>query len=428
MMVFLWALLLTPTQAQSTACTVLAARAGEASFYFPDEVVTNGALVLIDTLIADAVASLDGVVLTGEGPDARANWNGLDCDFVDVSGQVITAGLVAVSTQLGVVEVGLEQSSRDDQANQLGSIRAQFRVGDGYNPRSTLIPVTRAHGITSATVHPDGGLISGQVAWVDLGGELQSDAVVHGAVAMSGQPDWMRLETLLDEVRFYAKNRSAYDQNRTRSLSTPRSQLVAMLPVIHMDQPLLLTVHRAADIEAAIRFQAAQRVRLILSGVAEGWQMAEQLAEAEIPVIVDPLLNSPQSFDQIGGRADNAALLQAAGVTVILSASQTHNARTLRQVAGNAVRAGLDHYQAILSITQHPAEVFGLPKRGQLVPGAHANVVIWSGDPLELSTSVNAVYLSGRPVSLDHRQRQLLERYRVLPGSPLPALDLPSTP
>ena len=116
------------------------------------------------------------------------------------------------------------------------------------------------------------------------------------------------------------------------------------------------------------------------------WHTLAELATAEIPVIVNPLLNAPQSFDAITARADNAARLIEAGVNVIITSEQTHNARNLRQVAGNAVRAGVGHHDAVMAITQTPAEVFGVSDSGRLEAGAKANIVVWSGDPLELRT------------------------------------------
>ena len=343
-----------------------------------------------------------------------------------MSGRSVTAGLVAVSTQLGVIEVGAEKSSRDDAAKHTDGVRSHFRVTDGYNPRSSLIPVARTHGITSATVHPSGGSVSGTVGWVDLTGRTQREAVVNESIAMEATADWLYLSNILAEVRFWQKNRTGYDQNRIRPIQLSKPQLEALLPVVQMEQPLIVTVHRSADIEAAIRFQERERVRLILRGVAEGWLVADALAEADIPVIVNPLLNAPQSFDAIAARADNAARLLNAGVDVILTSEQTHNARNLRQVAGNAVRAGVSHHDAVLAITQTPASVFGLKNTGRLEAGAKANLVVWSGDPLELRTSALQVFIGGVSMSLTSRQKALMERYRSLPGSPLPALDVRS--
>jgi imidazolonepropionase-like amidohydrolase len=132
-------------------------------------------------------------------------------------------------------------------------------------------------------------------------------------------------------------------------------------------------------------------------------------------VVIDPVENAPESFDRLGARADSAALLERAGVTVLLSTFSTHNARKLRQWAGNAVREGMTHAGALRAVTAAPAQVFGLKRLGTLRPGQRADLVVWSGDPFEPLTQVERVLIGGRDISLRHRQRALAERYRLLP-------------
>jgi imidazolonepropionase-like amidohydrolase len=131
-------------------------------------------------------------------------------------------------------------------------------------------------------------------------------------------------------------------------------------------------------------------------------------------VVLDPLVYGPGSFEQIHARADNAALLHAAGVQVVISSFSSHNARNLRQAAGNAVRGGLPHDVALTAITRTPAAVFGLDRHGRLEPGALANVAVWSGDPLEPSTELLHLYLRGKAMPLTSRQTALFEKYRSL--------------
>jgi cytosine/adenosine deaminase-related metal-dependent hydrolase len=153
----------------------------------------------------------------------------------------------------------------------------------------------------------------------------------------------------------------------------------------------------------------------------------DALAEADIAVIINPLIYGPGSFDQREARPDNAQLLAEAGVDVIISTRSAHFARSLRQLAGNAVRGGMDHTAAVRAITSTPARVFGLSDRGEIARGAFANLVIWSGDPLEIGTRVETMLIAGRAVELTSRQTDLFERYRELPGSPVPPLSLPGT-
>ncbi|MFT4626732.1 MAG: hypothetical protein ACI8PZ_005410 [Myxococcota bacterium] len=390
-------------------------------------------VVLADGRVAAVGRGIAGLKLTlgAQSTVSGARWQGQECAFVQGAGTQTTAGFVAVDSQLGLVEVGMEDASRDNDAGG-DPVRASVRIVDGYNPRSSLVAIQRAGGVTSAISRPGGGLVSGQAGWVRLAGRTQADAVVDPSVAMIGSipgpstaGGLAALAGLLDDARDYRRDRAAYAQGRTRPYTEGASHadLEALQPVLAGELPLTLGANRASDIEAILRFKAEQGIVVVIEGAAEGWIMAAALAEADVPVVVDPLVVGAGSFDQIHGRADNAALLAAAGVQVMFTAG-THNARNLRQRAGNAVRGGLPRADALTALTATPAAVFGLDA-GRLEAGAGGDVVVWSGDPLELSSAPEHVYIGGREVSLRNRQTALRDAYRTLPGTPRPALSLP---
>jgi hypothetical protein len=360
-----------------------------------------------------------------------ATWKGQACTFVQGGGKELTAGLVAVPTQLGLVEVGLERGSRDDDPETPDPVRASLVVADGYDPRSVLIPVQRIEGITSALTAPAGGFVAGQAAFVRLRGATQAEAIVAPSVAMMAEVptasfgDGLReLRELVADVRTHARTPALYDQGRPYFPGASRLDLEALRPVAEGELPLVLPADDAADLEALVRLQSELGVKLVVRGASEGWEVASQLAAAKIPVVVDPLVYGPGGFDDTEARPDNAKLLAEAGVDVILTAGQyvSHNARTLRQAAGNAVREGMDHAAALRAITSTPARVFGQPDRGRIAGGAVADLVLWSGDPLELSTRAERVWIDGVEVELRSRQTELFEKYRTLPGTPLPPL------
>jgi imidazolonepropionase-like amidohydrolase len=232
---------------------------------------------------------------------------------------------------------------------------------------------------------------------------------------------WLMLREALEDARFYATHRAQYDANGARQLSLSRSGLEALVPVVAGQQPLVVEAHRASDMEVALRLADDLKLRLILSGASEAWLIADELARRRVPVIVDPIEDLPRHFDRLHARSDNAALLSRAGVNVILTTwgrsgrFTVHQPRLLWQHAGNAVRLGMDHDAAIRAITQAPADAFGLKGYGRIEPGAVANLVVWSGDPLETQTRVEHVLVRGREQSLRTRQTLLLERYRKLP-------------
>jgi imidazolonepropionase-like amidohydrolase len=159
--------------------------------------------------------------------------------------------------------------------------------------------------------------------------------------------------------------------------------------------------------------------------------VADLLARAKVPVILDPFTYGVGDFDSLHARRDNAALLEKAGVSVLISTFSAHNIRTLREAAGNAVREGMSHEAAMMAVTTLPAEVFGVADHGSIAAGQVANLVVWKGsaddlavkhDPFDPSTAVEAVFIQGRVIPLLSRQTELRERYRTLPGTPGPLL------
>jgi imidazolonepropionase-like amidohydrolase len=347
---------------------------------------------------------------------------------IDARGKVVTPGFIDASTQVGVAEVLLEAPTVDTDSTG-DPIQPAFRVIDGYNPRSVVIPITRLGGVTSVVVAPVRGLLGGSSAFVDLVGDTVAEAVVKPYAAQHAWIDestaqtvagtrggtLMKLREALDDARVYATRKLAYEENRSRALSIGRLHLEALQPVLRGEQPLVVTARRASDIETALRLADELKLRLILSGGSEAWMLKDELARRKIPVIVDPMENLPTRFESLHARSDQAAILSQAGALVILSTFTSHQVRTLWQAAGNAVRYGMDHDAAIRAITETPAAAFGVTDHGKIEPGAVANLVVWSGDPLDTSSRVEHVILRGRELPLDSRQRRLLERYRTLP-------------
>jgi imidazolonepropionase-like amidohydrolase len=162
--------------------------------------------------------------------------------------------------------------------------------------------------------------------------------------------------------------------------------------------------------------------RPVIVGGSEAWMVADELAAAEVPVILKPLTSLPSSFERLGARFDNAARLAEAGVAIAISSFENHRAPTIAQEAGNAVRFGLSREAALRAITLAPAEIYGVADRyGSLDPGKVANLIVWSGDPLEVTTLPEIVIIEGGVVPDRSRQRELLDRYRSLDGDRLPA-------
>jgi len=377
----------------------------------------------------DATVVLSGGKVQAVGPTARIPPK---ARIVEARGKVVTPGFIDVDTTLGVVDVEMEASSNDTDVR--GALVPALRMVDGYNPRSILVPIARASGVTSVVVAPRAGVLSGQSAFVDLAGDSLAESVVRPVLAQGAHVDelaaeqsagtrggmWLMLRTALDDARFYAAHKAQYDANGARPLSLPRSGLEALLPVLRGEEPLAVTAHRASDIAVVLALADEFKLRIVLEGATEAWLMAGELARRKIPVVIDPLEDLPARFDRLNARPDNATRLWRAGVPVVLSTFSAHQVRLLWQRAGNAVREGMDHDAAVRAITEAPADAFGLTGYGRIEPGAVGNVVVWDGDPLQAGSRVEHVFVRGHEEPLETRQTLLLKRYRTLP----PRLDV----
>ena len=345
---------------------------------------------------------------------------------IDVSGRVVTYGLCDPITTVGLVEVSLEPSSREDAADIKDPVRAAYRAADGYNPDSSLIAVARLGGLTSVGAVPTGGFVAGQSAWCDLNGATARSAIAKsgGALHVTMQRGgWgaetrgtalslMRMRELLDDAAAYRKNRAGFERRQLRKLNVSTRDLGVLVQVLNGKLPVVFHVDAAPDILRVAGLVARYKLTGIIASGAEAWKVRKQLAKQKLPVILDPLDNGPRSFTARGAREDNAKLLHAAGVTIAFSTWESHNVRRLRQTAGNAVRAGLPHRAALAAITETAPAMLGAKDYGGLKNGSIANVAVWSGDPLELSTRLERLFIRGNAIKLRSRQTALFERYR----------------
>ena len=357
-----------------------------------------------------------------------------DARRIDATGKWVTPGFVNASTQLGVVEIGAIADTRDVNARGREGIAAAFTVWEGFNPASAMIAPARNEGITSVVVAPGGGLIAGQAAMIDLLPGSIAEVLVRGPVAMVAQIDnpgrastgargelLLRLREVLDDARLYARRRADFERNETRDFAASRLDLEALQPVLAGTLPLLVAADRASDIEAALKLASDYKLRIMIAGGAEAWLVADKLAAAKVPVLTGAMQNIPGSFTTLGMRQENAGLLRRAGVEVALVGNgpgdpETFNVRNIRQEAGNAVAYGMTWDDALRAVTLTPSAIFGLESRmGSLQAGRAANVVVWSGDPFELSTVAEHVFIRGREMEGDSRQDMLVRRYRRLP-------------
>ena len=399
---------------------------------------------MIAFLLAQTIAITGGTVYPVSGPkienatvlirDGRIAAVGTNVSVpagatrIDAAGKWVTPGLIDGAGQMGLREISSIQET--NEATLRGNeVAAAFNVLEGINPASTLIAVNRIEGVTTTLAVPNGDLIWGQAALIDLDGntieamrvrspaamvaDLSEGAKSAGGGSRAGVAQ--RLRRVFDDALEYARRGPTYQRAQNEGLAASAADLQALVPVLRGQLPLITLANRRSDIETALRIAREYKLRLILAGAAEGWMISDQIAAAGVPVLVEPLQNIP-TFDALGIRYENAALMSKGGVKVALMETATENTRNLRQQAGNAVATGMTWDQALRAVTLTPAEIFGVADRyGSLEPGKIANVVVWSGDPFEFSTGVEHVYIRGREIPLRSRQTELLERYKTLP-------------
>jgi imidazolonepropionase-like amidohydrolase len=382
----------------------------------------------------------NGTVLMRDGSIVAVGANvavPADAQRIDATGKVVTPGLVNAATQLTLVEIGAVGSTREAQARGREGIAAAFRPWEGLNPTSVLISPARNAGITTVLVTPSGGLISGQAGVIHLVSGTAADMLLKAPVAMvaalgpargpNGSPraeTIMRLREILDDARVYRTRRADFERAQTRPFAAGRLDLEALLQVLDGRIPMLVEADKSSDIEAAMKLARDYGFKLIIQGGAEAWQVADKLAAARVPVLTGAMNNIPESFAALGQRQENAGILSKAGVQVSVIGNagggdeEAFNVRNVRFEAGNAVAYGMDWDAALRSITLTPAETFGVADRvGSLAPGKMADVVIWSGDPLEFASQPERVFIRGRQVTEQSRQDLLEQRYKTLPPS-----------
>lgn len=355
---------------------------------------------------------------------------------IDASGKWVSPGIVAGFTRMGIVEVDGVGSTNDSSAGS-SPFNAALDVSPAVNPRTSAIAINRAEGVTRAVVAPElsrGSIFGGQGAIIDLGAD--SNAVTKprafqfmaygergGQVAGGSRPAAIAMfRNALFEVRDYIRAPASFADRGKEALLT-RADAEALSPVVQGKVPLLIHVERASDILVILELKREfPALKPVLVGVSEGWMVARELAAAKVPVLATALNDLPASFDQLAATQSNIGRMQKAGVLVgigTINQDDSRQARWVKQYAGNLVAltrvsgaSGLDWGAAFAAISSKPAEALGLGSElGSLLPGRRGDVVIWDGDPLEIGSKAEVVFIDGVEQPLSNRQTRLRDRY-----------------
>ncbi len=390
--------------------------AGEATAIFGATLHSSNRSAAIENATVVIAQGKFAAVGAGLAPPAGAR-------VIDAAGAIVTSGLMNAGAHLGLVEIS-EVADTRDESDVKAATGGDFDVQYAFNPNSTLLPIARGDGLTRALAIPGRPLKSpfagvAAVLRLTAGADIldRPKAAFFFAVGGSGlEPPagsravWLGLlRKRLEKVRTTRNGRDADGPNDVAPTD-------ALARVLDGGSPLAIIAAREADIRQAIAIQRDFGVRVVLYGGAEAWRAADALAENGLAVVVNPFDALPASYDEIGARSDNAAILHRAGVRIafwVPGIHFSHNAGSaVREAAGLAVANGLPWAEALNALTINPASLFGVADHfGDVAAGFDADLVIWDGDPFEPASRPTAVFVRGVESSLVTRQSLLAERY-----------------
>lgn len=350
---------------------------------------------------------------------------------IDATGKWVTPGVFAGFSRLGLAEVDAVNGTNDKSGGRSG-FSAAIDVAPAIDPFRSPFAVNRSSGVTRAVVAPEAGdnIFAGQGAIADLGADSNpvtkarafqfAEFGEEGAASAGGSRAGTHLHfrAMLREAQDYAAGRGTFDDDLLKA-----EDAKALLSVLRGETRLLIHVEGANDM---LRLMELKRdfptIKMVFVGVSEGWRVAPELAKAGIPVIASALNDLPATFEMLGATQSNVGRMKDAGVQVaigMINDRDSHQLRYTTQYAGNIVSlqyvpgaTGLTWDEAFAAISSVPADIMGVGDRlGSLKAGRAADVVLWDGDPLELSSAATTVIIDGIEQPLTNRQNRLRDRY-----------------
>jgi len=335
--------------------------------------------------------------------------------IIDAQGKVVTPGFISALNQVGLVEVGAVATSRDASAKKAD---ITFDPSMAYNSESTLIPFARKGGITRSVVAPSSWTETfiGQAFTVLMNSEFDSVvntevAVIASFGAASKDSRATSLKALKDKLEGQKKKLAeAKKDDEDKKAKDPSDEEKLLSALLNGKKPLVASASRASDLLQLIKIKQEFGIDLIISGAKDAVKVKQQLADAKVPVMVQVVDNLPGNFDSLGADLNTAGLLEEAGVKVMLFVGDSHMIYNMRVDAGNAVSYGMTKEGAVKAMTANVADAFNMSS-GVLAEGYPADIVLWSGDPLEISSKVESMWIGGEAISTESRQDKLRDRY-----------------
>lgn len=356
-----------------------------------------------------------------------------NAEIIDINGKHVYPAMIAANTILGLSEINAVRATRDYR--EVGTFTPEVRAEVAYNPDSELLPVTRANGVALAQSVPQGGLISGTSALMSLDGWTWENMTEKSPAGLhirwprmkAIERSWMRQsaedqlkerDEQLENIRKFFADARAYHQLKTSGQPFESStRLEAMAPFITGKAPVFIHADDIRQIQAAMDWAKTEQLQMILVGGYDAWRLADELKAQDIPVIYHNVHSLPdRRWEGYDTPFTGPAKLHAAGVRFCIAPaegiSDPGHTRNLPYEAATAAAYGLPKDEALKSVTLYPAQIFGIAERvGSLEVGKDATLIVTTGDPLEITTQVEHMFIAGRHVDLSSRHTQLYEKY-----------------
>lgn len=363
-------------------------------------------------------------------------------EVIDATGLFVYPGIMDAGTQLGLEEIAQGGAGPTD-LRELGDFNPQDDALTAVHPFSEIIPTTRVNGVTTVITSPQGNQISGTAALIDLAGWTAREMAVLPRAAMTmtyprsggggggfgggfGQqqtPEQQR-ERVAREAKGlsdYLANAKAYADVQSRLDSGSRRPPVnlameAMIPVMRGEMPAIFDVETADQIRGVLALADSFHIKVILRGASYAWELADTLAARRIPVIVGPTTSTPAATDPYDMIYANPGVLARAGVLIAFRTGGTDESRNVAYNAALATAYGLDPEEALRSVTINTARIFGVQDRlGSIEQGKVANLIVTTGDPLDVRTLMRYVFIRGQNMPFNDMHTQEYERWRNRP-------------
>lgn len=355
---------------------------------------------------------------------------------VDATGLFVYPGMIDSGTDLGLTEIQSVPGGNDTR--ELGDFNPHDLTLSAVNPHSELIPVARVNGVTSAITAAGGGLISGYAALMDLSGWTPREmgvvaqaglVVTYPRVAggraggrTGGATTGEQVNRQVEQLMQYFRSAKTYAERKARvdssggKLDRVDLALEAMIPAVTGKVPVIFDVVTVGQIRGALALTDSFGLKAVLRGAGEAWQLADTLAARMVPVVVGPTTVTPTDNDPYDAIYANAGVLAKAGVLVAFQTASASDSRNLPYNAALAIAYGLDAEEALRSVTINPARIWGVADRlGSIEVGKTANLMVTTGDPLDVRTQVRHVFIRGDETPMDDRHTRLYEEFRARP-------------